>query len=208
MNQMTHPVMFASAYRQLTEAERDFVNFTVALLEQQADEAHIPISQVLNRPIPSDVIARSRGMLDRPLVGSAIHERIIALAADNELSYNRWIREQTAIAHSNILDFITYDEDNVPCFDLMKLTPEQGKAIKTLEIETNGNAMSAATKTKIKIQLHPKMDALKMLGQHAGWLETENVAWKASQKPLPDALPATATAAEAGDEYQRMIEGN
>jgi hypothetical protein len=73
-------VSFASAYRQLRPVEKAFVDGYVSDVERESARRGERISNALYRAIPDDVVAASRGMLDKPLVRAAITERINTLA--------------------------------------------------------------------------------------------------------------------------------
>lgn len=206
---MTAPVaIFASAYRQLQPAQRAFVDAAVSAIEDIAHRQKERISLALNRPIPSEIVARSGGMLENPLVCAAITERITALAAEQELTAARLIKELMAISTANINNFIEFDPDTgLPMFDLQNATPEQMAAIKSVEVETNGDSLQRGSKSKIKLTFHEKLPAIKMLGEYIGLWSGDNPHFRAEQARATDksALPDTATPEQAAEEYQRYL---
>lgn len=207
MSKVAPLAVFASAYRQLNPAERAFVDAAIVEIENAANRANERISLALNRPIPAHIVERSKGMLDKPLVCAAITERITAVAAEQELTAARLIKELMAISTANVNNFIEYDEDDIPRFNLTSCTPEQMAAIKSLEIESNGDALSRASKTKIKLTFHEKLPAIKMLGEYIGLWSGDNPHYRAEQVKAADrsALPDTATAEQAADAYQQYL---
>lgn len=205
---MSKVVVFASAYRQLQPAQRAFVDAAITSIENAANRAKERISLALNRPIPSDIVERSGGMLDNPMVCAAITERITALAAEQELTASRLIKELMAISTANINNFIEFDPDtDLPMFTLHNATPEQMAAIKSVEVETNGDSLTRGSKSKIKLTFHEKLPAIKMLGEYIGLWSGDNPHFRAEQARAADktALPDTATPEQAADEYQRYL---
>ena len=202
-------VIFASAYRQLGSAERSFVDAAVRQIEDAADRAGERISLALNRPIPVKIVNQSRGLLENALVCAAITERITQIAADRELTSQRLIKELLGIATSNINDFMSFDDEDMPYFDLSKATPEQLATIKSVDVESNADGLSRAGKTKIKIVFHDKLPAIKMLGDHVGMWASDNPYYRAEQAKSSDksALPADATPEQAADLYAGYLTG-
>ena len=207
MNAVANHVMFASAYRQLNAVERAFVDATVATLEQTARRMGERIAVALHRPLPTVIVEQSRGLLDRPLVTAAITQRISEIAAENDLTIERWVKEVSAIAFSNIDDYFEEDELGQSTIDLGKCSRDAMAAIKTLDMEVVGDPLSANRRTRIKFQTHDKMSALKMLGEYMGALQSDNPHWRADiAKATAPVLPADADAQVAGDAYAAMIE--
>jgi hypothetical protein len=204
---MSKVVVFASAYRQLQPAQRAFVDAAITSIENAANRAKERISLALNRPIPQDIVERSGGMLDNPMVCAAITERITALAAEQELTASRMIKELMAISTANINNFIEFDDNDMPIFTLHNATPEQMAAIKSVEVETNGDGLTRGSKSKIKLTFHEKLPAIKMLGEYIGLWSGDNPHFRAEQARAADktALPNTATPEQAADEYQRYL---
>jgi len=203
---VTRHTSFASAYRQLTPAERAFVDATVQWFEQDADRTGERISLALSRPVPAVISDRSRGMLDKPMVTAAITERVTELAAARELTAQRMIRECMAIAFSSMGDYMEVDADGTPVFDLARCTPEQLAAIKSIDVEEVGDPMSRSHKRKFKIQLHDKIAGIDRLGRFMGLWDADNPVWRADQEKVAAARMGPAlTAAEAGQRYADML---
>lgn len=208
MNAVAAPISFASAYRQLRPAEKAFVDAYVERVERDAARAGERISLALHRAIPAAVVEASRGLLDRPMVRAAIAERINDIAAQNELTPHRVIREWMAIAFSSVGDYMEVGEDGQPWFDLTKCTPEQLAAIKSIKIEENGDGLSRPKRRKFEFVLHDKIAGLEALAKYMGLMQPDNPHWRQENaRPLNGALPVSATAEQAGDRYAAMING-
>lgn len=197
--------MFQTAYRQITPQERSFVDWLVDELVQAAKRLGQRIAQALNKPLPHELLLRDvHGWLQRPLVRAAVTERIQHFAELEEISPASWIREVHAIAHFNISDILTYDEAGDPVIDLDAASREQMAAIKSVEIEKS-DGLSRSTRTKIKITTHDKVAALKMEAAYLGLDDGDNPHRRADKAAAQQALPAHATAEQAGDAYAAMI---
>ena len=195
---------FISAYKSLRPSQKAFVDDYVARVEREAARSNERISNALHRPVPADVVARSNGMLEQPMVVAAITERINQIAADSELTVHRVVRELMAISFSSVADYMDISEDGYVSWDFSKATPEQLSAIKSYEVEE-----SMRGSRKVKIVLHDKLAGIDKLARFMGMLESDNPHWKASQaRPVDQtALPASITDAGAADAYARMING-
>lgn len=208
MNAVANQTMFQSAYRQISQPERSFVDRLVNLLAESAHRHEQSIRLALGQEMP-DAVRRidKKGWLDRPLVQAAITEEINRIADDQEISPQRWIKEVAAIAQSNVGEFYTVNALGQPEVDTDKLTdPDMTRAIKSIEFETSDNITRSAVKTKVKIIMHDKIAALKMQAAYMGLDDGENPhrrADRAAQEKI--ALPAGTTATEAGEKYARMI---
>lgn len=205
------PVSFLSAYRQLRPPEKAYVDRYVADVEQQAHRAGERISLALHRAIPSDVIEASRGMLDRPMVRAAIAERINDIAAANELTPQKLVKEWMAIAFSSVGDYMEIGEDGTPWFDLTKCTPEQLAAIKSIKVEEAGGdgGLSRPKRRKFEFVLHDKIAGLQALMKYVGADQPDNPHWRMENaRPIgPAGLPASTTVDQAGDAYAQLING-
>lgn len=200
----TMSVVLTTSYNQLSVTERAFVDAAVTHIERAAQKAKEPISHAIGRALPSEVVEASRGMLDKPLVLSALTERINAIAAEQELTSARLVRETMAIATANIGNYISYDPDGNPYFTLMNCSRDELAAIKNIEIETSGKW--AEGKTKIKLTFHEKLAAIKLAGEHIGLWNVDNPHYKATQQAAA-AIGADSTPHAAGEAYQRYLTG-
>lgn len=208
---MTQAVMFRSAYKQLTPTQRVFVDNVVHHLEQAAHRANERITLALSRPIPQEIVDRSHGMLEQALVQAAIETRVRDIAAEQELSPARWVKEVMCVAFSNIQDAMSIEADGTPAWDFSRLTPDQWRSIKKIKFK-GGNIdelmQGGRRPPEIEIEMHSKLDALKMLGGYMSLMESDNPHWRADAAQVArTALPADATPQDAAAEYQRMLEG-
>jgi hypothetical protein len=210
MNAPTASISFVSAYRQLRPHEKAYVDNYVQSCENEANRRGERISLALHRAIPADVVEASRGLLDKPLVRAAIAERITDIAAANELTPHRVIKEWMCLAFSSVGDYMEVGEDGAPWFDLTKCTPEQLAAIKSIEVEETGDGISRPKKRKFKFQLHDKIAGLDALAKYMGLLQPDNPFWRQDNaRPVNGGggLPATVGANDAADRYAQMING-
>lgn len=206
MNALVDHQSFASAYRQLRPVERAFVDAVVADMEQSAHRANERISLALYRPIPQHIATKDDGMLEKPLVRAAITERINEIAAANELTVQRMVKEYMAIAFSSIGDYQTICPDTGEIvFDLTRCTPEQLAAVKQIRIEEGSNSMDMGGKRKCTIVLHDKLTAMKALAEFMGMLQPDNPHWQAQSARPAAPLRAGTTAAAAADAYAALI---
>ena len=205
MNALVDHQSFASAYRQLRPVERAFVDAVVADMEQSAHRANERISLALYRPIPPHIASNDNGMLEKPLVRAAITERINEIAAANELTVQRMVKEYMAIAFSSIGDYQTIDEFGEIVFDLTRCTPEQLAAVKQIRIEEPGGMDMGGGKRKCTIVLHDKLTAMKALAEFMGMLQPDNPHWQAQSARPAAPLRAGTTATEAADAYAALI---
>lgn len=210
MNAPAAPISFASAYRQLRPHEKAFVDSYVASVERESNRRGERISLALHRAIPADVVEASRGLLDRPMVRAAIAERITDIAAQNELTPHRVIKEWMGIAFSSVGDYMEIGEDGQPWFDLTKCTPEQLAAIKSIKIEEQGDGLSRPKKRKFEFVLHDKIAGLDALAKYMGLQQPDNPHWRMENaRPVNDQamLPASVGTDGAADLYAQMING-
>lgn len=202
MLQVRSSDMFQSAYQQISEPERVFVD---RLVEEAA--RHGRVADLIDSPLPDTLHEiDTRGWLQRPLVLAAITEQLRELQLREDISLDRIMRELHAIATFSLEDIISIDELGLPKIDLENATPAQWAAIKSIEVETN-DGLTRATKVKIKIHLHDKIGALKMLSDMLGGYDPDNPFRKSDQTRNAPALTDNTSTQQAADEYQRFIEG-
>lgn len=209
----TEPLVFTSAYRQLNSVERAYVDGYIQRIERDADRNNEPISHSLYRAIPDHVIRQSRGMLDKPMVRAAITERINNIAASNELSQQRVIREMGNLAFSNMGKYLQFGQDvfdpetgttkrGQPYFDLTGCTPEDLSAIKSIKVKESGDGMSRPIKREMEITLHDKVVPLHKLAEYMGLTTPDNPHWRQMSAKPADAAQATG---DAADDYAKLI---
>lgn len=122
-----------------------------------------------------------------------------------EITEEHWIREVVTIAQFDITEYFTVDALGHPMFDLARLREaEQSGAIKQIEVEQVENLNSG--RTKVKIQAHDKMAALKMWAAYLGLDDGENPSRRADRAAQePPALTEGVSTTEAGEAYARLI---
>lgn len=207
-------IEFVSAYKQLMPAQKVLVDQIVRELETAADRTGERITMALDRPIPTELLARdSREMLQIPLVQAAIHERVKEIGAQRDLTPQLWLKHTMAGAFASMGDFLrmvetvdphTLETTVVPVWDFSKATPEQLMAIESIEWDA-----SKGMTTKMKIKLANKAVYLQMLGKYMGMVEPDNPHWQAKRPDAEQqAIPTTASVDEAANRYQRLLENN
>lgn len=151
------------AYDLLTDSEREAVENYVQYAVEQQRARHQRVILALNLPIPNEYIRRSRQVLYRPVVRAAIAERIQEEAQVYDISPDRVIKENAAIAFSDVTDFLRQGfSGEVVLKDLNEIPSEKAGAIKSIESKPGMMGIS------YKITLHDKLPALKALSEMMG----------------------------------------
>ncbi len=203
MNAMVPIIDFQPAYWQLEPMERKFCDGYVRDIETIADKTGCRLLAALQAPYPLELDNRARSMLARPLVRAAIAERIRELSDLYDISVYRTLKELTAIAYSNIGNYIEVDQFGVPDIKLDKCTPEMLSAIKSFEIEDKPRGGR-----KVKFQLHDKLSALANVMRYQGLLGDDNTHWKQAEQSIkqkPANLPANVDDDEAANAYAKLL---
>lgn len=199
--------MFLSAYQQISEPERGFVDRLVGTIADEAQRYGARIADLIDAPLPDTLHKMdSRGWLSRPLVVAAITEKLRELQLRQDISLERIMRELHAIATFSLEDIMKIDDLGEPQIDLANATPEQWAAIKSIDFEKN-DGLTRASKTKTRITTHDKLGALKMMADMMGAYDPDNPFRKADKTRSAPALTDDKSAQQAADEYQRYIEG-
>jgi hypothetical protein len=205
----TPTIEFRTAYWQLEPIERKFVDGYVSELEKVAERSGTRLASALMTPLDG-LDDRALAFLARPLIRSAIAERVKDISDLCDVSVYRTLKSVTAIAYSSMEHFLDIPDDlyGYPDVSLNNCTPEQLSVIKSFEWEDKPKGGR-----KVKIVLHDKLDALKTLMRYQGLLAESNEHWQEVQKkekPSRDrlALPATADDEQAAELYSRAINGS
>lgn len=206
MNALAHKSMFQSAYHQIGQPERSFVDRLVNELAAAAKRQDQSIRLALHRPLPDTIHAKdTRGWLDRPLVQAAISEQIRQRADENEITEAKWIQRVHMLGHADPSDFWTFDEAGDPIFDLEKMkNAGKGGIVKSLDVEKS-DGLTRNSKMKLKVTFHDPAVYLKMEAAYMGLDDGDSPSRRADRSAQTTTLPATATAEEAGDAYASMI---
>ncbi len=203
---IAHNDMFQTAYRQITAAERSFVDWVVRELREAARRLGERITAILDKPLPEALRARdTKGFLGRPLVRAAITERINDIAETEEINPENLLRRVHMLGHTDPSEYWEIDEVGDPWFDIERMK-DDGKAgvIKSIDVEKS-DGMSRSTKTKIKVQFHDPAVYLKMEMALMGLSDGESTYGKEARNSKAPTLPADATMQQTGDAYAAMI---
>ena len=161
--------MISSAYRFLNDVEKAVVDDFVSATVNYALSNNELIRHSIDRPIPAEMVKRSKGMLEKPLVLAAIHSRLVEIADDQDLDPARVLKEHMNIATANIIDYIRLDEETGnPIIDIQHCTREQMAAVKKL------TTTSGLFGVKVDLELHSKQAHLDALGKMMGLDEADN----------------------------------
>jgi phage terminase small subunit len=87
-----------------------------------------------------------------------------------DITTERTIAEIAKIAFANMLDYVRFDDQGQPHFDLVSLRYDQGSAIQELIIDeyVDGRGKGARQVKRVRVKLASKIDALNSLGKHLG----------------------------------------
>lgn len=198
--------MFLSAYRQISQAERSFVDKFVNAAAEHAQQQGHSIRLMLQRRLPDDLSRIDpRGWLARPLVQAAITEQVTLRADDDEITPQGVIREINMLARARISDFYDTDEIGNPVVDMQAvLTHPNAGAIKSIEFEASDSPMRIA-RHKLKITMHDKTAALKMAAAYAGLDDGENALRRSERAAQAPILGIEATIQDAEAAYANML---
>lgn len=131
---------------------------------------------------------------------SRLQERADRLAG-TDISRERVLGEMKSLAFANIGDFLLFDEQGHPRFNLRNVSEAQMAAIETLNITVKNDAQGNPV-VQVRIKLHNKHAALRLLGEHLGlWSGSSTSA----NLGTPDALPIPAPP-KLHDTRQRIME--
>jgi hypothetical protein len=156
-------------------------------------------------------------MMTRRDVQYAITDRLQENARNNDLTQQRWAKEVMAIAFSNIDHYINRTR-NPPVYDFTRCTPEQMAAIESIKIKKGGKTYELSFDQaqdmaidnpagEVEIKLHSKLVALKMLGEYAGFIATDNPLMRADRNQAAP-VRTSDTVETAGERYAAMLEGH
>ncbi len=144
----------SNAYDLLDDADRQVIDEYCLLLAGECRRRGERIANVLSRPIPGEMIRRSRGALLKPLVRAAIAERLQEMANAQDISPSRVVREHAALAFSNMADYVRVGLFGEVIIDLSRCTREQMASVKTIDITDEPKGR------KVKLTLYDKQPSL------------------------------------------------
>lgn len=191
------------AYDLLDFDEREAVDNYLLYVKSEAQRLGDRIGNALHRPIPSDMVRRSKGLLNRPVVRAALAETIAKLSDEQDLSPARLIREIGVMAHSNMEDYIRRGDFGIIDLDLSQCTREQMAAVKSFKI------IPTIYGNRQEITLHEKLPATRMLAEMMGLVNSPDgtpppLLGKADNAPT---RRLDATAPDAEKQYLELING-
>lgn len=207
---------FVSAYRHLSAAEKQFTDGFVSALETRAVKASRRIIELLDDTAPVSSDPRENALLERPLVRAAIAERVREIQDAADLTAYRVLKELSAIAFSNINDYMLADSEKIEghnvnfiSWDLAKCTREQMGAIQSIKVEYDASGLVVK---KLEFKLHDKVAGLDRFMRYMGLLDPENPHYRAENakiagKKEPLALAVGTTQTQAANAYAQFIEG-
>lgn len=197
-------MQFTSAYRQLQPIEKEFCDILIAELETRAVKTHRKIGDLLQElPFPTDL--RAQNMLERALVRAALAERVKDIQDASDLSAYRVLKELSAIAFSNIEDYITDQSNEMLEYGFAHCTREQMSAVKKIKTEYDKQGMVK----KIEVELYDKVAGLDRFMRYMGLLDGDNTHYRAETARTvssgPRGLPTSLTQADIADAYAKML---
>lgn len=193
---------FASAYRQLRQSERIFVDGYISEVERYATRNNLKLEQALQEVSYDDLDQRSKDILGQSLVRAAIMERVKEISEDAELSVSKTLKELRSMAYSNLGDYMEFDAFGLPTFSLEKCTPEQLAAIKAIKIreDPSGNR-------QLEFTLHDKVASMNLMMKYMGLLDQEHWRVEASKAHQQQQITADHSEDDAAELYARAING-
>lgn len=172
MNNLT----FATSYERLSAAERGFCDAFVRQVGEQAERAGVARCAVLDN-LPNSGVEfdwRTQEFLGFERVQSAIRERCAALDYATAISQDRVRREIATIAFSSFETMVSIEPDEFGGYDA-RLSPEKWTREQWASVaEWKEEELAQGGKRKITVKLWPKLQALKMLGDHNGMFDPNN----------------------------------
>lgn len=129
---------------------------------------------------PETINKCAHELLRHPMIAPRLvaqEEKRLQAAEDRyQVTQERILRELALIGFSNMLDYMTPQEDGTACVDLSKLTRDQAAAITEVTVDsyTEGKGDDAKPVKRIKFKLADKRTALVDLGKHLGTFAADN----------------------------------
>jgi len=188
-----------NAYELLLPSEQEAVDNYVQFVEAEQRRRGERIAFALDRHIPADMVKRSRGLLEKPIVRAAINEKLMKLANTQDVNTHRLVKEHACLAFSNIADFINFNGLGETFIELSMATREQLAAVKSIETVETPNGR------KVKLTLYDKQPSLNALATMMGLLNTDNP--PALAEPVRAApVKPMAHGADAEKAYSELLE--
>jgi len=109
-------------------------------------------------------------LLADPKIKKAIQEAQEELGEQTGITPERILHEMAKIGFSNILDYITQDENGDTIIDLKAIDRDAAAALTELYVETT---KGRSTVRKVKVKPYDKMAALVQMGKHIGMFKEQ-----------------------------------
>lgn len=201
-------IMFASAYNQLDQLEREFVDAFVGGLARAADKNYERIMSALSRFTRTVNLAtlpeREAEMLRKPLVSAAIVEEVNRIAVEADMSPEWVLRRLKIIASSNMDDFTKRGEDGYLKPDFSRVTRDQMAAIKSFKFKEEYGRFGSRVHSEFT--LHDPLAAMQTWARHTGLEKAENPVYAQYAAPAEIGhVTGDMTEAGAGDLYARYL---
>lgn len=162
--------MMLTAYDQLKPTERIFVDAYVA-----TDNPVTAIRAAMPALAENLLNIRAVDMLNRPLVGAAIADKVRRITEKYDVSVDALVRELAYMAKANMADYVRITPEGEPFVDLSEATYEMMAAIKTVTVEDvkEGRGEDQREIRKVKFDLHDKQGAIdKLMRKHGAYAPT------------------------------------
>lgn len=110
-------------------------------------------------------------------VAAAIAEGQAKRSERLEITADMWLRELWIIGHSDLQDYVNIDEGGLIVAKSFDEMPENAsRALESIEEnrtikESAGGDESNIINSKIRFKMHSKIEALKIIGQHLGFMK-------------------------------------
>ena len=83
------------------------------------------------------------------------------------ITRRNWLMQQKVVGYSDIADYVEFSSSGVTLKDSKKIPQELLKAISEISETVTKDGGT------VRFKLHNKLDALKMIGEHFGWLKVK-----------------------------------
>lgn len=149
----------------------------------------------------SNKCARNAGarLMANANIQAAIRELMEKRQERLEITADKWLRELAIIGFSDIANYIDIDQDtgSIRAKSFDEMPKETSRALETIKedrmIREDSKGEDSIINSKVTFKMHGKLEALKMIGQHLGFLKdpkieipgVEKVLYELSEKFMP-----------------------
>lgn len=136
--------------------------------------------------------ARNAGA--RLMANANIQKKIQALQKERserlEITADEWLRELWLIGRSDLADYIEINNDTgaIRAKGFEEMPKDKSRAIESIQedrmIREDSKGKDSIINEKVKFKLHSKIDALKLIGQHLGFLKDPKIELPGLEKAL------------------------